>query len=127
MPNYYRPRYIAHVANALVFRLRNGTPVSMSAAIVPQQIERVRNATQAALRAYQPTPYAGRVDYFRALHGRFDPRMFRGLATLTTGNYHLHEVPGNHGTMLRDPNVSTLAAALRAAQAAAALPPVRSR
>jgi len=67
-----------------------------------------------ALRDYVPQPYAGRVTLFRAqtrplfrLHGRD-----LGWTSLAQGGLDIVIVPGNHETMLTEPNVHVLARTL---------------
>jgi amino acid adenylation domain-containing protein len=64
--------------------------------------------------AYTPRAYPGRVTYFRCtkLGGRNarDPSM--GWRTLAAGGVDVHEVPGEHLTLLRQPHVQVLGAKL---------------
>ena len=64
--------------------------------------------------AYVPRAYPHRVTLFKAtrLGGRFgkDPTMGWGL--LAAGGVEMHELPGEHLTVLRQPHVNALAAAL---------------
>jgi amino acid adenylation domain-containing protein len=78
-------------------------------------LTRVRMANHNATVDFQARPYPGRLTYFRS----------RGSAALTTADetvrywgrmadgFGLHEVAGNHGTLLQPPHVDTLADALR--------------
>ncbi len=78
-------------------------------------LTRVRMANHNATVDFQPRPYPGRLTYFRS----------RGSAALPTADetvrywgrladgFGLHEVDGNHGTLLQRPHVGTLADALR--------------
>jgi amino acid adenylation domain-containing protein len=65
-------------------------------------------------RAYVPRSYAGHVTLFRA---REQPHFFRdpemGWGRLASG-LSINIVPGEHSTIMRDPNVTTLAKELRA-------------
>jgi thioesterase domain-containing protein/acyl carrier protein len=73
-------------------------------------LERVYSANLEALRFYKPRPYPGRVTLFNA--EEVDPGIlpdplyaWPGLAT----EIEVHLVPGNHDTMLSEPNVAVLA------------------
>ena len=65
---------------------------------------------------YTPRSYPGRVTLFRARirpnSERFDYEM--GWTTLARGGVEVHEVPGDHHTMIVEPNVQVLAAELSA-------------
>jgi thioesterase domain-containing protein len=69
-----------------------------------------------ALREYQPRPYAGRVTLFRArvqpLVSSHDPAL--GWRALATGGVDVHETPGTHLSMLREPQAQDLALHLSA-------------
>nr|WP_225937950.1 non-ribosomal peptide synthetase [Myxococcus sp. RHSTA-1-4] len=65
-----------------------------------------------ALARYVPAPHTVPLTLLNAvdsLPGQGD----RGWASLTSGGLALHEVPGNHYTLLRSPHVETLARTLR--------------
>ena len=64
-----------------------------------------------AVSAYRPFPYAGRVSFFKATEGPAGPAwdFSRGWTALVTGEFQVFEVPGDHRTMFREPNVRTLA------------------
>jgi thioesterase domain-containing protein len=73
-------------------------------------LEHVYKANMDALRHYRPRPYPGRVTLFNA--EEIDPGIipdplyaWPGLA----GEIDVHVVPGNHDTMLTEPNVAVLA------------------
>ena len=78
-------------------------------------LTRVRMANHNATVDFEARPYPGRLTYFRS----------RGSASLTSADatvrywgrladgFGLHEVAGNHGTLLQRPHVDTLADALR--------------
>jgi thioesterase domain-containing protein/acyl carrier protein len=91
---------------------------------MPEEFRRVLEAHYQALRNYVPRPYPGRVTLFRArtrplfrLHGR--DLGWKGLAR---GGLEVVTIPGNHETILKEPNVQILArqliAKLQKAQAA---------
>jgi len=68
-----------------------------------------------ALRGYLPGIYPGRVTLFRAAdataHHR-DPTL--GWGEIAAGGVEVHQVPGDHYSMLREPHVHALAGELRA-------------
>ncbi|MCC6554360.1 MAG: polyketide synthase, partial [Polyangiaceae bacterium] len=70
---------------------------------------------------YKPRPYPHSVTYFRAtrLGGRnaLDPTM--GWGALAAGGVEVHDLPGEHLTLLRQPHVAVLAEKLGACLAAA--------
>jgi thioesterase domain-containing protein len=63
---------------------------------------------------YVPRAYAQRVTLFRAtrLGGRFGKDATMGWGLLAAGGVEVHELPGEHLTLLRQPHVTALAAAL---------------
>ncbi len=68
----------------------------------------------AALRAYQPRPYPGRITLFRA---KVQPllrweELEMGWSSLPAGGIELHIVEGNHGSVVLEPHVCHLAKAL---------------
>jgi thioesterase domain-containing protein len=68
-----------------------------------------------AMVSYSPQPYDGRVVLFRAAcglgAGMADPSL--GWSGLARGVFTLHEVPGDHYSLVRAPDVDELAARLR--------------
>jgi thioesterase domain-containing protein len=81
----------------------------------PEQFLRLMENHYQALREYAPKPYPGRVVLFRArtrplfrLHG-YD----LGWGALARGGLTVIPIPGNHETLLREPRVGVLAAALK--------------
>jgi oxalate---CoA ligase len=69
---------------------------------------------RAARRAYRPRPYPGPVTVFLArqpwVNLRYDPRLPGRLAA---GPVEIHEVPGDHSTLIKEPHVRILAKTLR--------------
>jgi thioesterase domain-containing protein len=77
---------------------------------LPRALSNVTVINRHASREYVPRVYAGRVTLFRAREGRYgedDPAL--GWAPLAAGGLDLIEVPGDHVTMLREPNTAVLA------------------
>jgi thioesterase domain-containing protein/glycosyltransferase involved in cell wall biosynthesis len=76
---------------------------------------RVYRAHRRALRGYEPGLYGGPVALFRtATVGAIDEPAW-GWATLATGKLDVHVLPGTHYTLLAEPHVRELAAALEKA------------
>jgi thioesterase domain-containing protein len=104
---------------------------ALAGAGVPAHFRRLMATHYQALRDYTPRPYPGRVTLFRA---RTRP-LFRlcgrdlGWAALAGGGLDVISIPGNHESILKEPHVRTLAAALkdRLRAAAAAASPERTR
>jgi thioesterase domain-containing protein/acyl carrier protein len=81
---------------------------------IPDQFRRLLETHYQAMREYHPKPYPGRVTLFRArtrplfrLHGND-----LGWRKLAAGSLDVITVPGNHESMLEEPNVSVLAQSL---------------
>jgi thioesterase domain-containing protein len=76
----------------------------------------IYDALDQALATYRPRPWSGRMVHIWATdrpRGRFaDPEF--GWGHLAPGGFSFHEVPGDHITMLRDPNVQAIARILTA-------------
>jgi len=68
-----------------------------------------------ALRRYLPASYPGRVTLFRAALGTAPrPDATYGWRSLATGGVEVHEVPGDHYSIVREPHVRVLSDLLRA-------------
>ncbi|HAX75864.1 MAG TPA: hypothetical protein DCY88_08510 [Cyanobacteria bacterium UBA11372] len=78
----------------------------------------VEEANKQAARKYVLQVYPGRVTVFRAIHQPapegwdIDPQM--GWGELAGGGLDIHDVPGNHDSMFREPHARVLAEKLRA-------------
>lgn len=78
----------------------------------------VEEANKQAARNYVLRVYPGRVTVFRAIHQPapegwdIDPQM--GWGELAGGGLDIHDVPGNHDSMFREPHARVLAEKLRA-------------
>ncbi len=83
---------------------------------LPPAIKAVREACAVAERRYAPQRYDGHVVLFRAsekaLRGLDDAR--GGWQDYAAGGVEIHEVDGDHGNMLNEPQVRQLAAQIRA-------------
>ena len=81
-----------------------------------RRLLRVFKTDVRAFRGYRPRPYPGPVTLFRAAGAGFDPSLGRdlGWGRLTPAPVEVHELPGDHVTLMAEPNVTVLAARLRA-------------
>jgi amino acid adenylation domain-containing protein len=68
-----------------------------------------------AMQAYIPGPYSGRVTLFKAAEriAKGPQSEDAGWGALAAGGVNVHEVPGNHFSMIREPHVQVLAECLR--------------
>ncbi|WP_437606619.1 beta-ketoacyl synthase N-terminal-like domain-containing protein [Sorangium sp. So ce834] len=86
-------------------------------------VQRLGAAHGRAARSYTMLCYGGRVVYFRAAQqpppGPFGPvtepygALYQPMAGISSQPIEIHEVPGSHHTMLREPHVRVLAERLR--------------
>ncbi|MGA8763865.1 MAG: amino acid adenylation domain-containing protein [Candidatus Sulfotelmatobacter sp.] len=97
-------------------RYRRGIKRRIDALSFPAEVKAVRNSCAAAELNYRPTAYPGPVVLFRAsekaLRGLEDKS--GGWQKYAAGGLEVHEIDGDHGNVLNEPNVRQLAAALRA-------------
>jgi amino acid adenylation domain-containing protein len=97
-------------------RYGRGIKRRIVALYLPPAIKAVREACAAAERRYQPKLYDGRVVIFRAsekaLRGLDDPQ--GGWRKYADGGIEIHEVDGDHGNILNEPQVRGLATQIRA-------------
>jgi amino acid adenylation domain-containing protein len=75
-----------------------------------------------AMRSHAPAPYRGRVTLFRAADAA-DSEALTTWDELVMGGITLNEVPGDHNSILREPNVRVLAAQLSSCLHEADAPP----
>ncbi len=106
---------VAYVRKRAV-RYGRGIKRRIDALTLPAPVKAVREACAVAEQSYQPVPYPGRVVLFRA-----SDKALRGLenghhswAQYAAGGFEVHEIDGDHGNVLNEPNVRQLAATLRA-------------
>ena len=75
----------------------------------------VRETNDQAMRDYRPRLYPGKLTLFRAENPNegyeFDSQL--GWGGLATEGLEIHDVPGEHETIFKEPNVQILAAAMR--------------
>jgi thioesterase domain-containing protein len=83
-----------------------------------QRFIQFSNANAAAQANYRPEPYPGQVALFLAAEEGFADTEWRmggmGWQGFVAGDLHVAEVPGEHLSILAEPNVATLAAGIRA-------------
>ena len=112
--NYFRAkaRYTreSRIANKMRFRQADMSPDGEIRDPRLLKLEQVYNTNLTALKDYRTEPFDGRVTLFNAAEKDSalipDPQYgWVGLAR----EIKVHEVPGNHDTMLTEPNVSALA------------------
>jgi amino acid adenylation domain-containing protein len=97
-------------------RYRRGIKRRIDALSLPRPVKAVREACAAAEQKYRPTVFPGAVTLFRAsekaLRGLDNAQ--NGWQQYAAGGLEIHEVDGDHGNILNEPNVRQLASALRA-------------
>jgi len=83
---------------------------------LPRAVKAVREACAAAEQRYRPSVFPGAITLFRA-----SEKALRGLENAengwrryAAGGLEVHEIDGDHGNILNEPNVRQLATALRA-------------
>jgi amino acid adenylation domain-containing protein len=99
-----------------VVRYKRGIKRKIVALYLPPAIKAVREACATAEHQYRPKSYDGSIVIFRAsekaLRGLDDPR--GGWEKYVAGTVEVHEVDGDHGNILNEPQVKLLAARMRA-------------
>jgi aspartate racemase len=97
-------------------RYARGIKRRIDAISLPQSIKDVREACAVAEKQYLPKVYGGRVVLFRAsekaLRGLDDPQ--EGWRKYAAGGIEVHEIDGDHGNILNEPQVKQLAVEMRA-------------
>ena len=80
----------------------------------PEAIRNVQKAGYNAMRDYVPKPYPGKVTLFRATeqpYGIYQDRT-NGWGAFELGDLEIHDIPGHHGAIVREPRVQFLASVL---------------
>lgn len=97
-------------------RYRRGIRRRIDALSLPGPVKKVREACAIAEQKYRPSPVSVPLILFRA-----SEKALRGLdgsengwQQYAAGGLEIHEIDGDHGNILNEPNVRQLAAALRA-------------
>jgi thioesterase domain-containing protein len=81
-----------------------------------RRLLRVFKTDARAFRSYRPLPYPGPITLFRAAGNGFDPGLGHdlGWGRFTPSPVEVHELPGDHISMMAEPDVAVLAERLRA-------------
>ncbi len=82
---------------------------------LPRDLKNVRAAALRAERQYVAQTYPGRVTLFRARETdlAYVDEQVKGWESVSLGGVEVHEIPGDHATMMQDPQVRQLAAQIR--------------
>lgn len=81
--------------------------------MLPPLLQQVRNAAEIAFAAYRPRPYAGKVTFVKVAEPLVwfcDP--LPAWRRVAGGGIEIHEMPGDHLGLLREPHVDRFAAIL---------------
>jgi amino acid adenylation domain-containing protein len=109
-----REQQWAYIRKRIV-RYGRGIKRRINALYLPAAIKAVREACAVAERGYQPRVYDGQIVIFRAsekaLRGLEDPQ--GGWQKYAAAGVEIHEVDGDHGNILNEPQVRLLAASIR--------------
>ena len=104
--------YIKHRSK----RIRKGIKRRFEALFLPRPLKEVRKVFAAAEEKFKPQVYFGSATWFRATE-----KGLRGVDNPTddwskwvTGGVEVHEIVGDHGSILKEPDVRLLAESLRA-------------
>lgn len=84
---------------------------------LPQALRQVNKSGRQASQKYAPQPYDGRITLFRASHQGYGIVHDRtlGWGSLAKGGLEIIDVPGYHGSIIREPRVRVLAEKLNQA------------
>jgi amino acid adenylation domain-containing protein len=109
-----RRQQMAYAARRIT-RYRRGLRRRFDALFLPKPLKAVRKILAAAELAYQPRPYFGAATWLRA-----SEKALRGLdnpqddwSRWVSGGVEIHEIDGDHGSIMNEPMVSILAEKLR--------------
>jgi amino acid adenylation domain-containing protein len=97
-------------------KIRKQVKRSLKGMRLPAELQLVRRYCAEAERGYRPPAYPGRIDLFVAMSTSLQPLGvdlggWRGVAA---GGVGIHEVPGDHGSIVDEPNARILAQRLLA-------------
>jgi thioesterase domain-containing protein len=83
---------------------------------LPRAFRQVREAGAGANRIYVPKPYPGTLTLLRATEQPYGiyPDRNNGWSGLALGGIEVHDIPGHHGSIMREPRVRILAKTLGA-------------
>ena len=111
LPRKEQLAYVAHRAK----RIRKGIKRRFEALFLPRPLKEVRRVFAIAEDKYKPQVYFGSATWFRATE-----KGLRGVDNPTddwskwvTGGVEVHEIAGDHGSILKEPDVRYLAESLR--------------
>lgn len=111
LPRKEQFTYIAHRAK----RIRKGIKRRVDAFFLPRPLREVRKVFAVAEDSYKPQVYFGSATWFRAtekgLRGVDNPH--DDWSKWVTGGVEVHDIEGDHGSILREPEVRHLAERLR--------------
>jgi thioesterase domain-containing protein/acyl carrier protein len=97
-------------------RIRRGIKRRFEFLFLPRPLKEVRRVFSVAEEKYKPQVYFGSATWFRAtekgLRGADNPT--DDWSKWVTGGVEVHEIVGDHGSILKEPDVSHLAESLRA-------------
>ena len=84
--------------------------------LLPRAIREVNRGGHQANRMYEPVPYPGKVTLFRAMEQPYDivPDHTNGWSAFAAGGVEIHDIPGHHGAIVREPRAEVLVRALNA-------------
>lgn len=96
-------------------RLRKWWRQRRERVILPDTLRQVQNSGHQALEAYHPKSYNGRVVLFRATEQPYGiyPDRTLGWGPLVNGHLEIIDIPGHHGSIIREPRVGYLAEKFR--------------
>jgi thioesterase domain-containing protein len=108
-------RYVRGITESILRIIAYGMWLRFGYSLVPQFSSTVF-ANMLATRSYKAQPYSGRVTLFRATEPwkEDDCGTRLGWEGVAAGGMEVHEVPGDHFTLLEEPHVQILAAQLKA-------------
>lgn len=88
----------------------------MERLFLPRAIREVNKGGHQANRTYEPVPYTGKVTLFRATEQPYGivTDTTNGWGVYATGGVEIHEIPGHHGAIVREPRAGILVRALTA-------------
>jgi len=104
------------LARTVIVAVRRTFTRKLNRVRLPEHIRRVHQACDAAANRYALRPYSGKVTLFRAVETslRSSDDSYDAWSTFAAGGMEVHEIVGNHEGILKEPQVSSLAAQLAA-------------
>jgi acyl transferase domain-containing protein/thioesterase domain-containing protein/acyl carrier protein len=108
------------------FELTGDEATRGTSVAIPQTLQDVQAAGLKAAMSYVAEPYEGEITLLRATNQPLGiyPDGTNGWAAVATGGLIIHDIPGHHGAITREPRVKVLADTLmKAVDAASGAPP----